>query len=136
MSDQAPTNDRIQSSNHGHHEPDTISVRAMTLAGGGLFALILLATGGVAVALQQLGNFGSHIDADRQWKLQATSPGVVPGQAYDRLKIQAAESARLQQYRWQDKTRGIASVPIDRAIELMTQAKLQVDWPTTVEVEP
>ncbi len=118
------------------HEPDATSVRGVSLAGLALVTLIAIGLGSSAVAVRQLSGVWSHVGADDAWKHQGTDPGVVPHQAYERLQIQASEKKLLEQYRWHDKAQGTASIPIDRAIELMSQRKLQTNWPVSDEVSP
>lgn len=118
------------------HEPDATSARGVSLAGLALVALIALGIGTSAVAVRQLSSVWSHTSADSQWEQQQTGPGVVPYQAYARLQIQATEKKLLEQYRWQDKSQGTASIPIDRAIELMAHRKLQTNWSLPAEESP
>ncbi|MCA9156734.1 MAG: hypothetical protein KDA51_16860 [Planctomycetales bacterium] len=128
--DQAPELRELQ------HEPDATSVRGVTLSGLALVTIIALGIGISAVAIRQLSSRWSQVSADSQWNQQETNPGVVSHQAYDRLQIQASEKKLLEQYRWHDRAQGTASIPIDRAIELMSQRKLQTNWPVSDEVSP
>ena len=128
--------DQAQELRELQNEPDATSVRGVTLSGLALLTIIALGIGISAVAIRQLSSSWSDVGADRQWKQQQTDPGVVPHQAYDRLRIQASEKELLEQYRWHDQAQGTASIPIDRAIELMSQRNLQTSWPVPDEVSP
>ncbi len=136
MIDPATKADQAERLHELKHEPDATSVRGVTLSGLVLVTIITLGICISAVAIRQLSSVWSHVGADDEWKQQATDPGVVPHQAYDRLQIQASEKKLLEQYRWDDKAQGTASIPIDRAIELMSQRKLQTNWPVSDEVSP
>lgn len=136
MIDGATKIDQAEELRELKHEPDATSARGVTLSGLALVTIIALGLGISAVAIRQLSSVWSHVGADAEWKQQETAPGVVPYQAYDRLQIQASEKKLLEEYRWQDEARGTASIPIERAIELMTQRKLQTNWSVPAEVSP
>ncbi len=111
------------------HEPDAVNVRAMALIGLGLLSLVLIAVVGVALAFRSFVPDPPLVTAEKQWQRQNTNPGVVPNQAFDRQRIQANEQALLSRYRWLDKEHRAAQIPIERAIEMMAQRRLQVQWP-------
>lgn len=136
MTDAASKFEQAEELRELKHEPDATSVRSVSLAGMALMTIIALGIGISAVAVRQLSIKWSRVGAESEWKQQQTDPGVVPYQAYDRLQIQAFEKKLLEQYRWQDKARGTASIPIDRAIELMTQRELQTNWSVLAEESP
>ncbi|MEO8494580.1 MAG: hypothetical protein ABI614_05895 [Planctomycetota bacterium] len=110
------------------HEPDAVSVRWMAGIGLGLLAVVIAAAAGIALAFKVLVPPAPLITADKEAREQLMTPGVQPNQAYDRQRIEAEERAMLSHYGWQDQEHRMARIPIERAMELMAQRKLQPGW--------
>lgn len=120
---------------HGH-EPDTVSVRGMALAGLGLLLLIFLSAGAIALAFKWIVPTGPLVTTNQQARRERMTPGVEPNQAYVRERIESAEREALSSYGWQDKEHSIVRIPIQRAMELMAERKLQVKWPNQEQEPP
>ena len=110
------------------HEADNTAIRTMTLIGGGLIVLLLATVATVGIALKLVYPSTSMLSADETAKAQSMTPGVVPNQAYDRQRYAAAEQRVLNDYEWLDDDHTLARIPIDRAIELLGERKLRIDW--------
>jgi hypothetical protein len=110
------------------HEPDGVAVRWMEMIGLGLLGLVIVTIVMLAVAFRM---FVPNVRAtpDELARLEKLAPGVKPNQAYDRQRIQDAERETLNHYGWQNQKKDIVRIPIERAIELMAERKLRVDWP-------
>lgn len=126
---------RGSNNNRPGHEPDTVSIRWMESIGLGMLALVVVLIVTVALAFRVfVPNVRSK--TEELARLENMAPGVKPNQAYDRQQIQAAERETLKQYDWQDQKQGIVRIPIERAIELMADRKLHVDWPKEEKPTP
>ena len=121
--------------NRPGHEPDAVSVRWMEFIGLGMLGLVIFILVTVALAFRV---FVPTVRStpDELARLENMAPGVKPNQAYDRQRIQAAEREMLNHYGWQDHKQGIVRIPIERAIELMAERKLRVDWPKDEKATP
>ena len=117
------------------HEPDAVSVRWTEIIGLGLLGLVLFISVTLALAFRMFVPNPSATPGELA-RLENSAPGVKPNQAYDRQRIQAAERDTLNHYGWQDQSNGVVRIPIDRAIELMAERKLHVDWPKVEQAAP
>jgi len=50
-----------------------------------------------------------------------TGPGLLVNQSADMEELRASEDAVLNSYGWVDRDRGIVHIPIDRAMDLLTE---------------
>lgn len=110
------------------HQPDKVATGFITLIGLGFLGLVLVSLFFLAMLQRWLAPTQPPQDVDAAWKDAQTAPGVEPNQAYERTRYQAALDERLQSYGWEDQQRSKAHIPIDRAIEIMADRKLQTDW--------
>jgi len=109
------------------HEPEGISTRGMAAAGAGLLLLVILIVAGAALAFRTFVP-ARRMSSDRRAAAQHVSPGVQANQAYDRGRIKAAEQAVLSSYQWRGDNKRNAAIPIERAMQLMAESELMVDW--------
>lgn len=94
---------------------------------GGVFvlvALVLLAVG-VIVYLQRRGEPPPAATAVEQVEVAPTGPRLQPAPRADRIAQEAPWRRRLETYGWADERRGLAHIPIERAIALQAEQ----GWP-------
>lgn len=111
------------------YSPDAVWTRTVAGLGVGLLLLAVLIMFGISIAFRTLLPEAQLQDAGKEWRMQHHAPGVEPNQAYSRQRILADENASLRQYAWSDEEHKFAQIPIERAIEIMADRKLQVQWP-------
>jgi hypothetical protein len=110
---------------------------------GVIFFLIGLVITGVLIHVGQ-GYFFSELEnettlSDRRAMQQHVLPSVAASHTYfpapreqisprlDLLSLRAQEEAELNSYGWIDPKAGVVRIPIDRALELVSQRGLPVD---------
>jgi hypothetical protein len=110
----------------GRHEARDVSVRAIALAGGGLFAVIALV---LVVLTWQF----RALDAARTRENPPPSPLAAASAAAppeprlqtsperDLAALRAAEDETLGGYGWVDRPAGVVRIPIDRAMTLVAR---------------
>ena len=100
------------------HEERDININAVVL-----FASSLVVAG-IIVHFVVVGMF-RHFAARRAFPTESrrefTGPRLVVNQAQDMEKLRASEDASLNSYGWVDREQGIVRIPIDRAIELLSE---------------
>lgn len=113
------------------HEAPSVNVRAIWLAGVALVVTIV-----VSLVLMDL--LMSYLSAGAEppkeamapvaMPLAGTAPPLNPDQSAELQALRVKESAWLHQYAWIDEPAGVARIPIDRAMEIISQSGLP---PTT-----
>lgn len=112
------------------HETRDISVRAVAWFALGLTvatALIYFAVAGLFKAFEHI-----HPSPDALHpKMLAPVPQLQTNDAADLAKFRATEEAQLHSYGWVDKNAGVVRIPIERAMDLITQRGLPTRGPGT-----
>lgn len=125
------------------HEPNAVSVRAIRISGVGLLVLII-ATFFLILGMWQLlaGTPEWPTDAARDadltdvhLDLPPTVPQLNPDQSVELDRLRAAEQKMLNEYGWVNAQHEEARIPIERAIEIVSQTGLPpvVGVPATAE---
>ena len=117
------------------YETSDISVRVVTWFAVGLIAsafIIHFVTAGLYRVFESA--YPSR-DAPSRIALHphmiAPAPRLQPNPAIDLAQYQAAQKAKLNSYGWIDKQTGIIHIPIERAMELISQRGLPTRGPGT-----
>lgn len=122
------------------HEPSAVNMRAIWWSGIGLAVLIV---GSFVLMWQLLVMFSrdqaTSPDAGTDMAVRASqpsrlpdSPELNPDQTVALRQLRDRERAWLDEYEWLDRQAGIARIPIDRAIEIVSTSGL----PTTSDFAP
>ncbi len=111
------------------HEPETMDTRTVAMLVVGLLAIVIFALVIVGLGFRWFVPYSAKENAGQQWQNQRGNPGVEANQKYDRQELQANERKLLDGYGWQDEQRTVARIPIIRAMKLMVERELEVDWP-------
>ena len=118
----------IQHGTFPRHEPDTINIRYVVVTGVGLAITLLLAS---CVA------YGLYYEVSRKNPKSIEPPSFVKrdmksmgpqlnAEQWRTLDgLRRAEEKLLEGYGWIDEKNGIARIPIDRAIEILSENGLQ-----------
>jgi len=129
MTSQQSTPPSISTSPAARHEPENVFSFGVLLVNGSLLLLVIFALFFVSTGFNWFAADPGLAGASQTWELQQTSPGVKPNQAYDRERLQAAEQELLHSYGWQDDQHEHARIPIERAMHILAESNLQLDWP-------
>ncbi|MCL6624193.1 MAG: hypothetical protein K6T17_06190 [Fimbriimonadales bacterium] len=114
---------------HGEKPYETEEILAWRTIRWGLLVLVVMVVVALIAGRYMLDAFTAS--ARRQGEAQAqVSPPAVPRPALqanpqmDIVELRRVEEGRLSSYGWVDKERGIVYVPIERAMELLTEKGL------------
>ncbi|HQX49943.1 MAG TPA: hypothetical protein PLR25_08550 [Planctomycetaceae bacterium] len=114
------------------HESSTLAVRAVAVTGVAIFLVAVCALGIVAMVMKSKPKLPADIlSASEQWKRDVTDPGVQLNQAVERRQLAEKNDQRLNSYGWENDDHSTARIPIDRAMEIMADRKLEVAWPAS-----
>ncbi|KAA0131552.1 hypothetical protein FYZ48_25765 [Gimesia chilikensis] len=113
--------------NHQDHSPEPEGLNSLGIWGatGGILLMLLICLGVIKLTIHQFSTGFPLEHADQAWQQQQSSPGVAPNQAYDRQRQQSREAQILDSYAWQDAEHQRARIPLERAIELLSEQGLQ-----------
>jgi hypothetical protein len=111
------------------HQEDTLAVGTIVAVGLGFLGIVFIALLIAALLLRAIVSPRPLVDVEAEWKQTEGVPGVRPNQALERQRYQAGLDQRLSSYGWEDQAHSRAHIPISRAIEIMADRKLQVEWP-------
>lgn len=101
------------------HEPQEPSARGLAVAGLVLFAAIIVA---VAVSLGLMSLFGGFsAPLARAEHRTMPEPHLQPHPLADRARYEARQRGMLTHYAWVDRGAGIVRIPIDRAMQILTE---------------
>lgn len=100
-------------------EPDRLGTRAIAIVAAVAFAVGALAIVATAVLLGR-GERAAPVPAPRTDPVAGIEQGDIVRRARGLEKRRRAEQ-RLEQYGWVDRERGIAHIPIDRAIQWLVR---------------
>jgi hypothetical protein len=114
------------------HETRDADFRRITLSG--------LLVAGVTIAIMALlwpvySHFGRRnpaTPADFRQPAESTSPALQANPQEHLADFRASEDAELQSYGWVDRQRGIVRIPIEHAIDLISERGLPVRPQTEV----
>lgn len=107
------------------HEPEALNIPGIWGAIGGVLLLLAISVGCVEYFFHWFSADAPPKHAGEVWRMQQTSPGVAPNQAYDRERLQSRETHILNSYAWQDPEQHRARIPIERAMQLLSERGLQ-----------
>lgn len=119
-----PTPDVIAESRARGCETRDVSARNVLYALSIVFALIALA-GGVAAALLGPRRTPQAAPTLEAAETKPPRPRLQLDPVGDRRALEATARAKLQTYAWVDESRGLARIPIDRAMSLLVRQ----GWP-------
>ncbi len=114
-------------------DPHDLDVRSIVGFAIGLSVLVAVAAGLMWFASVFLRNLEEAQDPAPPVLLEAREAPEIPGpllQEYplkEMRELRAAEEKVLTSYAWVDEAAGVASIPIERAIELMAEAAQEAD---------
>jgi hypothetical protein len=106
------------------HEPDAVSVRAVTGTVVGLVILVISTLVLLYAVLNLLARATPVPPAPSLVHLPpetSTAPRLNPAQFRQLRDLRAQETEILSTYGWVDRKAGVARIPIERAIEIMAQ---------------
>jgi hypothetical protein len=101
------------------HEPSSLSVAAATAMMGGMLFLIVAA---LLISWIALDGFSNVSALTRN--LIFPKPGVEPNQAFERLQERQRDQTALWSYGRAEREPGFATIPIDRAMDLLKEQHL------------
>lgn len=116
-----------ETSNPGH-EPDNLSTLWISGVTIGMLSLILIVSLGLLVAVNHMIPHQPIGSGEHQWDMPRSGAGVIPNQALERRRLQSEQLRWLQSFGWQDPERTIVHIPMDRAIDMMIERKLETNW--------
>jgi len=107
-------------------EPSDVDVRAIVLLGFALMAIVAFCT----VALFGMGAWLERDRAQHAGPSTAisalqrfASPRLEPAPRNDITELNREKTAKLHQYRWIDRKAGVMQIPIERAMQLLTERR-------------
>src|SRR3990172_762004 len=117
-----------KASNAGH-EPNAINVRAVWLSAAGLLAVVVVSFLLMAELLKFLSGTAATPRPVAAMEHEAPPmpagvPKLNPNQTVKLNELRATERQLLHQYTWLDRPAGLARIPIDRAIEIISASGL------------
>ena len=115
---------------HKGYETEDFSMRAVGYFFGGVAVLALLAIfamlGVTRLMTEREGVGGASVAAQPDVNQAPPAPRLQIAPTQDLLQLRAEEDAQLHNYGWVDRQTGIATIPIDRAMDLLVQRGLQI----------
>ncbi|MEX0716378.1 MAG: hypothetical protein WD066_07325 [Planctomycetaceae bacterium] len=123
------------------HEPDRVSILGILWTGFGVVLLVLFAvaaTWGFLDFTAPRMKVAERVGARPAPRERLSEPSLDPHQPAELEALRRREDAVLSSYGWIDEERGIARVPIDRAIEMLAERQRARDEtaPPREEVDP
>lgn len=128
MDDFLPQTTRSAESEHGH-EANTLSVRTLVMFATAVVALAIVVNLILASVMEGLSKDSrtAHALEPPMFKEEAgtfPSPRLEDDPAGSYAALKGEELERLNGYGWVDQKKGIAHIPIDRAIEILAERGL------------
>lgn len=106
----------------GAHSPDDIDVRRILVAGAIVVATIIIAVIAAALVRNGLsGWFGASASPQVPRPPAVDGPALQPTPATDLEALRAEKRRMLNEYRWLDREKGIARIPIAQAMQRVVQ---------------
>ncbi|MGN6136974.1 MAG: hypothetical protein ACTHOU_21030 [Aureliella sp.] len=115
------------------HQEDKLAVGGIVAVGIGFFAIVLVALLIITLVVRVVVAPRPLVNVEAEWKQTESAPGVRPNQAAERERDEQAWKRRLNSYGWQDEEHATAHIPIDRAIEIMSEGKMATSWSQPAE---
>jgi hypothetical protein len=104
------------------HEDDEESWRVLAAVAAGIAAVVIMVAL-IAMAIVGLTHNGQRaVRADPTPPVIATGPQLQSKAAPDLAQLRQEKSAMLNQYHWLDRDKGVAQIPIERAMQLSVAA--------------
>jgi len=120
------------------HETRDVSVRGIALFGAALAAMVLLVLGAMVLWFDHLASSESRLQrepvsmvtrgtrgAARPANPMPPDPRLQDDPAGDLARMRAEEQKALDGYGWVDRDRGVVSVPIEKAMEIVVKKGLR-----------
>jgi hypothetical protein len=121
------------------HEESDVSIAGLAVFLGGLVVTIVVVFWVLVGMFDVLLREARRADPPRpplvDLRGKPVGPEMQPVPAADMREFRAQEQAALERWQWVDPSRGIAEVPIERAMELVAKNGLP-QWPATQAAEP
>jgi len=102
------------------YERTDISPKVILIFGVALFVIVLLSYALMYFFFRGLGG-GSFIVSPTEKRFVVPKPALDADLGAQLADLRRAETEALSTYAWVDKNRGVARIPIDRAMDLMAQ---------------
>lgn len=123
------------------HEPDVVNSRTVVFWGVILFVTMLFSFGSVLLFKEAVDRtLGENPTTGLVSKDDTpVPPGIAvlnPDQAAELVQLRESQHAWLDGYAWEDKSAGVARVPIARAIAIIEAKGLPAFPPSPVTAEP
>jgi hypothetical protein len=118
---------------HLQHEPNRIATTAVVSTVAALLLLVGVALALVAGVIAVLVAETPEPIPSSEVKLRSepsTGPQLIPDQYLQLKQLRAQEDRILQEYKWVDRERGVAQIPIRRAMAILAERKLGPDSKT------
>lgn len=116
------------------YQPDHASVK---IGAGGLLSVLALAVTAALVVFGLYAWFQARTvlpptTAVERAQLRPNGPTLETNPLKDRLALEARARARIESYGWVDRQKGLARIPIERAMALQAQK----GWPDQEAAKP
>jgi hypothetical protein len=123
-----------QGPQHPGYEKSDVGARAVIYAALALFVGVGASAGFVLGLLNALTPEGAKQYTPTLTDEQRPSPSrrLQLAPASDRARIEAAAMRRLHGYQWVDRERGVAAIPIERAMQMLAER----GWPDAGKAGP
>ena len=107
------------------HEPLTISIKGLVIGTAGILLLVgasLVLMYWLAIGLESRDTVSAR-EVPLEWTQEdlPPQPHVQPNHHYELEQLTRANEKLLESYGWIDKQQGVARIPVDRAIELLSE---------------
>lgn len=113
------------------HEPPSLNARHVLWSTGAVITLLLAALAAAGGMMVWLGrNVPPPVTAPPQasWQRDSAMAEVQPNQAVSLSILRRRHQQRLSEYHWLERHEDVARIPIDRAIELLAEHDLAIQW--------
>lgn len=122
---------------HKGYETQDFSMRAVGYFFAGVAVLAIFAIfamlGLIRLMTEREGVGGASVAAQPDVTQVPPAPHLQIAPTQDLLQMRAEEDAQLHNYGWVDRQAGIATIPIDRAMDLLAQRGLKTGGPATTQ---
>jgi hypothetical protein len=111
------------------HESNVLVVRGLVVFAVGLVGMVILSGGIVGLVMSGFSRETGELRALAPPRFADDSglfpaPRIQPNPDVELVQLKEEELGRLNGYGWVDKKAGVAHIPIDRAIEILTKSGL------------
>ena len=125
------------------HQPNVVSIRSIWISAAGLLVLVVLTfllVAGMCLAFGKAsrrsrgGGNPSAVEEEVRPSQAVVAP-MNPDLRVELARLRSQEQAWLSQYQWIDRQQGIARIPIDRAMDIVSESGLPRAVGGTLSVE-